>query len=177
MRRIRALARRLSRIYQRTTDDVRKAGAAWYRQARLKAYHMAQATGHTLRTAAGVIAALSPRLSWTANVRAAHMVLGGLTPSGVFKASLAKAIAIREGMKPLSVLGGPKVRAFYRALIGHDSAAVVDVWVARAAGVGTQLTPKAYAEVASALKLAAREAKVPTAHLQAAVWVEVRGRA
>jgi hypothetical protein len=179
MRLIRAFARRLLRIYRKATEAARKAGSEWYRKARVTAYEMATRHGHSLSTSAGVIAALSPRLSWTYNVRAADLVLSGAERvPGVFAASLRKARAIAAGARPDVVLSGPKVRAFYRALTGDETAAVVDVWVSRAAGIGAaSLSPKAYADVASALAIAAREAGTSTARLQAAVWVAVRGRA
>jgi hypothetical protein len=95
----------------------------------------------------------------------------------VFSSSLAKAQRIYRGERPSSVLSGPKVRAFYRALLGDTTAAVVDVWVARAAGWVGELKPRAYALVASALVAAARAVRVSVARFQAVVWVAVRGRA
>lgn len=95
----------------------------------------------------------------------------------MFAASLAKARAIQQGAQPLRVLGGPKVRAFYRALLGDRDAAVVDVWVARAAGTDPQLTPARYARVEAALRDAAAQARTAVADFQATVWVVTRGRA
>ena len=140
---------------------------------------MARIHGCTLATSAGVIAALSPRLGWTYNVLAADLVLGQAEHvPGVFRASLAKARRIAEGARPTAVLSGPKVRAFYRALMGDESAAVVDVWTARAAGLdGSQLTPKQYDAVARALRMGADEVGTTTSRLQAVAWVAVRGRA
>lgn len=77
----------------------------------------------------------------------------------------------------MSVLSGPKVRAFYRALMGDRDAAVVDVWVARAAGWTRELKQRGYDVVARALVAAARLARVSVARFQAVVWVAVRGRA
>lgn len=96
---------------------------------------------------------------------------------GCFRANLAKARAIAAGGKPLTVLSGPKVRAFYRALVGDDSAAVIDVWTVRAAGWLTSLTERAYALVSRALEIAARKLNTSVTRLQAVAWVAVRGRA
>jgi hypothetical protein len=178
MRRVKRLAARLLRIYRAAPKAVRRAGAEWYRKARVAAWAMAREAGVSMSTAAGVIAALSPRLQWTHNVNAARAMLLGRQVTGVFKASVVKARRIIAGERPGDVLGGPKVRAFYAALCGDDSQAVVDVWVSRAAGLRTDApSEREYATVAQALQLAASHANVPTAHLQAAVWVEVRGRA
>ena len=177
MRRIKRLAARLVAVFQSATRAVKRQGADWYRLAGAAARSMARKHGVTRACAAGVIAALSPRLTWSYNVRAAELTLQGGDVPGVFRASLAKARRIAAGERPLSVLSGPKVRAFYRALMGDTSAAVVDVWTARAAGVLGDAGPARLLEVASALRLAAAEVGRPVAHVQATAWVVVRGRA
>jgi hypothetical protein len=169
---------RLLAHWRRAPAPVKREGAEWYRRARVVAYYQAQRHSQSLATCAGVIAALSPRLSWTRNVRAADEVLAGSErPAGVFRASVRKALAILRGASPLAVLSGPKVRAFYRALMGDEGAAVVDVWVARALGWTRELTEGAYRIVERALVLAAARARCSVATLQATVWIAVRGRA
>lgn len=179
MRRIRRFAARLLAVFLSASPEARTAGDEWYSKARRIARRMARNHCTTMATAAGVIAALSPRLGWTYNVLAADLVLSGASKvPGVFKASLAKARAIAAGARPLLVLKGPKVRAFYRALCGDEDATVVDVWTARAAGLsGDALSAREYHEVSRALTMAAVEAGVPAARLQAVAWVQVRGRA
>lgn len=178
MRRVRSLAARLAGHWHASDRATRRAGVRWYRDARDTARAMARAAGVTHATAAGVIAAISPRLHWRHNVNAARTLLLGGEPTGVFRASLAKARRIMAGERPLTVLSGRKVRAFYRALMGDESAAVVDVWTARAAGLDPKdLTPRQYDLVAAALTMAARDLGTTTARLQAVAWVHVRGRA
>ena len=169
------LARRLYARWFNATAQHKAEGHWWYKRARRDARRMARLHGCTLSTAAGVIAALSPRLHWDVNLRAAERLLGSEDVTGVFMDNLVKAQRIFAGERPLSVLSGPKVRAFYRAILGQD-AAVVDVWVARAAGIQRELTPQRYSEAARALTQAARMAGVPTTTLQATVWVAERGR-
>jgi hypothetical protein len=179
MRTIRRLAARLVALWRAADRATRTAGAGWYRNARRIAREMARRHGVSLATAAGVIAALSPRLMWVRNVLVADMVCAQeLRVPGVFAASLAKARAIRAGAKPTLVLRGPKVRAFYRALMGDEQATVVDVWTARAAGLrGDALTDKQYADVSAALHLGAKEVRTTASRLQAVAWVAIRGRA
>ncbi len=177
MRRIRAMARRLVRVYRAATEAIRAAGRKWYRLARVVAWGMARECGVTMRTAAGVIAALSPRLQWVTNVKAARAMLAGKDPRGVFRASKAKARRIIAGESPESVLRSPKVMAFFDALTGNDDAAVVDVWTARAAGLDGPVTDAQYREVALALRAASIETGERVAQLQAIAWVQVRGRA
>lgn len=178
MRRVRAFVRRLVRWWRAADTATRDAGRAWYRTARRTAKRLARAHGCTLQTAAGVIAVLSPRLQWARNVTAAAEVLEGRSRvPGVFRASLAKARRIAAGERPEDVLSGPKVRAFYAALLGDLDAAVVDVWIARAAGIEDAPTDREYAQVAEALRMGAREVGEPTAVFQATTWVAIRGRA
>lgn len=178
MRRVRLLASRLLSVFRSASKRTKREGAAWYADASRVARKLARLYGVSHATAAGVIAAISPRLTWKYNVRAAEMVLAWADKvPGVFKASLAKAWRIRRGERPLKVLSGPKVRAFYRALMGDESAAVVDVWTARAAGVSPEHASRHYDTVAQALTLAANQARTSVARLQATAWVQVRGRA
>lgn len=172
------MARRIVQCYRLASSAVKAAGREWYRNARLTAYRMALDCKVTLRTAAGVIAAISPRLTWTHNVTAAWTLLLTGDARGVFKASKAKARRIIAGARPEDVLGGPKVRAFFAALCGDDDAAVIDVWMTRAAGLrNPQVTERTYSQVAAALKLASAEVGERVAALQAIAWVQTRGRA
>lgn len=161
------IARRILRYWTGQRSD-------WYRQTRRMARALARRHGVTLGTAAGVIAALSPRVQWGRNMTVADELLSGRTPSGVFGANQAKAQAIRSGRRPLDVLSGPKVRAFYRTIMGHDDP-VVDVWMLRAAGI-RKATRSAVRMVAGALRRAAAMVQVAVHELQAAVWVKIRGR-
>ncbi len=171
------MVQKLVDAWSRATDEERELGAEWYAAQRARISRMARNFDCSRACAAGVVAALSPRLRWSVNVRAAETLLSGTTPSGVFKASLRKAQRILAGEKPLKVLSGPKVRAFYRALMGDESAAVVDVWVARAVGWTKEIKGKTYDRIARALAKAAEIVGVAVAKLQAVAWVVVRGSA
>jgi hypothetical protein len=75
----------------------------------------------------------------------------------------------------MEVLGGPKTRAFYQALMGDDNAVVIDAWMLRAAGWSRDsCTANQYATFAMQLSFEAAALKVPPAVMQAVVWCEVR---
>jgi hypothetical protein len=172
------MVQRLVSLVSKAPPSAHTSGGSWYGDARRTCQDMAKRNGVSLAVAAGVVAALSPRLQWGPNLRAAEVVLSGGIPGGVFQASLRKALRIaRGGQRPLTVLSGPKVRAFYRAIMGDESAAVVDTWVLKAVGWARAVTPKAYAAIARALQLAAERLGTTVARLQAIAWVAVRGRA
>lgn len=175
---MRGLVTRFVRAWRAATRSERAQGRAWYPEARRTVRQLADASGSSQAVAAGVVAALSPRLMWVVNVRAAGVVLQGGIPAGVFKTSLYKAQRIASrAARPLDVLRGPKVRAFYRAIMGDTRAAVVDVWVLRVAGWARSLTERAYAQVAGALEVAAAKLRVSVTDLQATAWVAIRGSA
>lgn len=163
--------------WHRATADTSSMGAVWYRESRRHARRLAREHGVPVSRAAGVIAALSPRVQWAVNLRMADAALAG-RPYGGLKTSKRKAAAIVNGERPLDVLRGPKTRAFYRAIMGAENAAVVDTWMLKAAGwPGASVTSKQYERVASAMGAAAQSVGVPTATFQATVWTEVRGKA
>jgi hypothetical protein len=171
------IVKRLLAHWRQASRAERQAGARWYADARAACEVMARQYGCCVDTACGVVAALSPRIHWVRNLEVARQCLAREAVHGVFRVNLAKAEAIRDGARPLQALSGPKVRAFYRALAGDESGAVIDVWMLRAAGWTRALTEKAYQLVASALAMAAAKARTTVARFQAAVWTHVRGRA
>lgn len=179
--RVSSMTRRLLGHWERATPEVKSQGSEWYTLARRIIEGMAREYDVPVATAAGVVAALSPRLQWGPNLRAAREVLAGRRPKGVFRTSIAKAEAIADRRTfpyPLDVLRGPKVRAFCLALMGVESAAVVDTWVLKAVGFPKATpTDREYRLVADALRIAAVRAGTTTARLQAIAWVAVRGRA
>lgn len=169
-------AQALTEHYRAAGEERSLEGAKWYRESRRWARLIARETGVTVAQAAGVIAALSPRMRWGANVTLAHDLCAGREVQGVFRANLAKAQRILAGERPLDVLGGPKVRAFYRAIMGDGEAVVIDVWMLRAIGWAKKtLTAREYEEVADHLREAAKAAGIDPADFQAIVWTQVRG--
>jgi hypothetical protein len=159
-------------------------GAQWYGRARAHARRLSKDHGCTERMAAGVLAALSPRIHWSkvpelAGQVLAHAATGPVKTcpaslSGVLSGSAIKAWRISLGERPLDVLGGLKTRAFYRNLSGDLTPVTVDVWAARAVGVEGSLSPKVYHRIAAAYTEAAVLRGVPPAVMQAVVWVAIR---
>lgn len=146
----------------------------WYRASKRVARRLARKHGVPLRTAAGVLAALSPRVRWSTNVAAADKLLGGAPNEEVagYNTNVEKARRIAKGEEPDDVLGGDKVRAFYSAIMGDDDAAVVDVWMWRA--IGCAPGGMSYNDAAAALRDAAAQAGLGVADFQAVVWTHMR---
>jgi hypothetical protein len=173
---MKAMSARLVRLYREAPLET--VNADWYANARHEAKTMARTHRTTEAVAAGVIAALSPRIHWVRNLAVARLVLARRKVIGIFRANLSKARRILAGAKPLRVLSGLKTRAFYRAIMGDSTAAVVDVWMLRAVNyTNDKLREPEYLRISAAMALAASIIGTTVAHLQAVVWTVVRGKA
>lgn len=169
--------------YYETDPALREAGLGWYAQSmsdvRRLADHLPHGVGAS--AAAGILAALSPQTQWQNNWRWAEMVAiaagqGRKMPAiGGFPKNREKAWRIANGERPGDVLGGPKVRAFWRGLAGDPDAVVLDLWMFRAFGLPDAPSQRVYDYVASALVAAANELNVTARDLQAIIWLHMRG--
>ncbi len=192
---VRRYERALLHVWDRASDDARAFGPEWYPAARREAAALADRYGFTVAQAVGVIAATSPRVKWDQNLRDAEVVLSwceddrdGRAPDfhtlrahcSSFTANLLKAAECAFVDDPLTVLNGPKQRAFYRNIIGDADGVTVDVWATRAATRGTLDHPRTRAEYAlierAYQRAAAKRACTPR-DFQAAVWLAARDTA
>lgn len=191
-----AAALRLRAHYLRASLETVETGRRWYPAAR----SIARDIGATLpagmgeRTAAKVIAALSPQLRWSLNVREARAMAaaaarmhgdpifgdlgayGAAYAAGRFSFPDARALAARLLSGERVHVSGPKRGAFWRAICGDAQAVTVDIWAARAAGYRPdRLTARRLRIITSAYRRAARMVGETPRDLQAIVWLQVRG--
>ena len=158
-------------------------GAAWYADAQAFARALAAGSVLSVQHAAGVIAALSPRVRWDTNMRGAAAIVdaairGDVQPVvGGLPTNREKAWRIANGESPEQILGGQKVRAFYANIMGDEDSVTVDVWAARAA-LGEynneSIPARMYEAIADAYRLAADARGVSPMVMQATVWVYTR---
>ncbi len=176
--------RRIVRAWGAATADDLAAGMSWYQRASDLADALAAGTPFSKEQCAGVIAALSPRCQWSANVRGAQRMVAAATarePEPVvagLRSNRSKAWRIlAENADPADVLSGPKVRAFYANICGDTDRVTVDVWAAHAAeGRADKNAPKGgrYVRLERAYQLAADLLGVTPRECQAAVWTYFR---
>jgi hypothetical protein len=141
-------------------------GAQWYADALRFCATVAESTGLSLSTVAGVTAALSPNNRWPRNQADAERLCrtfaaGTLSDAeqvkvSTFHGNKQKALAILAGAQPLDVLGGLKVRAFYNCILG-DAGVCVDghayaIWLG--SYVPTTKTPKISAKLYASISQA-----------------------
>jgi hypothetical protein len=177
------LTRRATAEYRSATAKQIEEGHAWYPSAHQIARD--QATEHlvTIEVSAGILAALSPRLSWGKNVMYAERMLSslGTLDHGALGRSLAHGRAIYNGADPLDVLKGPKTRAFYLAILtgGESPDPVIDThaWSMLTGQRGTNPpTDKQYRDGARCMTNAAQRLGLNVHDVQATTWLTWRAR-
>jgi hypothetical protein len=169
---------RILKVYRQATDDQIGRGMSWYADA----HSFARALDPTdPARAAGVIAALSPLTPWDRNMVLASRAYADGFASGTMGNSLRAADRILAGERPLDVLKGSKVRAFYKTIVdptGTDAVAIdrhaFDIAVGRITDNDTRsaLSRKGvYASFERAYVRAAAILGVAPSQVQAVTWV------
>lgn len=191
-------ARNILRVFRGASAENIAAGREWYARASRLA---AELDPTDIDRAAGVIAVISPLISWRVNVRLARLAYAlhndGATADEIvdalpmLKRNARKAAAILAGADPDLIVSGPKVRAFWRTIADpSDARGVVVDRHAFDVAVGRVLTDATrgpalgrrgvYAATADAYvraaKIITRESGIPTsaADVQAITWMEWR---
>lgn len=162
-------------------DDEHSDGRQWYPAARSIAQIVASGLGIPVEHGAGIVAALSPQCSWDENVVRALAFADGDDVAGLAD-GLGKAKRIAAGEHPETVLGGRKVRSFYRNIIGQHSAVTVDrhavaIVFDRALSdreIKILERPGPYSLIAAAYRSVARRHGFAPAELQAITWLAWR---
>lgn len=173
---------KLARALEARDPELYQQGLNWYTAAYDQAVFLADYySTYSTTQVAGVLAALSPQVSWKRNLELAESAivshLSGLPITGQTGDNCTKAQRILDGSSPLDVLGGLKVRAFYQCIMakGQTDSVCIDrhalaAWYCPGQVVWGSLTPKRYHAVAADYVTAARVLGVSPAVCQAVVW-------
>ena len=113
-------------VYEEASPEEIAEGLAWYSSAHTFSVGLSERYGVSIRQAAGIIAALSPRLSWDLNLRNADTVCRTGDVRGL-GGNVAKAKRILHGEDPSDVLGGNKVRSFFDNILFHEASSTVTI--------------------------------------------------
>lgn len=178
----------LERLAKQTSKLNWSDGKLWYRRAHLYALSLSEyAPNQSLELSCGVIAALSPQCTWPENIRVATLMIKGepLGATLAYPANIEKAKRILRGEKPLDVLGGLKVLAFYDNILNYKTSLLVtvDTHASRAAlnkitldknEVGWIFSANGNALIQAAYVEVAKRYKVQPCVLQASLWLRVK---
>lgn len=187
------IIQRIERIAQEAFDanpTQAEKDCRWYENAR--AWCNLLDADHDLPqgTSAGYVAALSPLNTWESQlaytppsiaacialIKSGRRAHEGIRGPGFFS-NRDKAARILAGETPLDVLGGDKVRSFFRNLTGDFSAVTIDrhaVAIAGYTGKGLSAagvpTPRLYERLATAYQFAGERFELTGAEIQALTW-------
>lgn len=169
--------RMLLALYAQASPAVRRRGRSWYPETNRRLREVAIRTGSTPAQAAAVFSIVSPAvqlvtaLNWTEEILRGER-MGGRYPNKQ-GARIEAALACRY---PVTKITGPKVNAFYRAIMGDTNALVLDRWAAFAAGHerGRDIPRAVWRELESAYRAAAAACGETVRAFQAIVWIVAR---
>lgn len=160
-------------LIMRATPNQIELASVWYFDAQSVAREVATNMTLDLDRAACIVSAFSPRERWSVNVRKALQYSIGQIPSG-----LTNNVAMADAslVYGFDALKGLKTNAFARAIAGDTNAVVIDVWMCRAANLGTDSPNKTqYNFLADAVRDAAQLFGLSPRTAQALIWIIVRG--
>ena len=190
------LEQRILKRWEILKERERNDGRRWYPRARRMVREMARELELSPYVMAGVVAALSPQNNWDTfnkrtrvrgypNLKCARKAVALFTYSNQFTCrgchlpvQEKKAERILAGERPMDVLRGPKVQAFYHNLAyPHSRRITVDRWAWRVATLDeykSGFTAKKLQPVADAyVKVAEQVDELPLS-VQAGTWLHIR---
>lgn len=157
------------------TQEQIQAGANWYRESREA---VREVYGKDWPLFVKCLAATSANASLSANMtlakKAFNMIqdTGTVSRGGFCKAHFSGLNHVIAGRLPR----GRKVHNFAKALLGDESAVVVDVWMLRYAGIDRKApTPREYDYIESRVREEAEDNGVTPSAWQAVLWARTRG--
>jgi hypothetical protein len=183
-------------IYSLSTIQEKIDGANWYESAHKIALNLADNYGLTLQTAAGVIAALSPRNKWTRNVIDAENLIETFVrdPESAVKIKVCtfnknkeKALKILRNNQDFftdntrEILSGPKLNEFFNCILGVEDDVCIDghaYCIFNGSRTSLKDVPsigvKLRKEIKSDFRKAAAKFNISAAQMQAITWVTWR---
>jgi len=126
-----------AKVYTMAIEKDINQGRSWYPKVWAWCKERGAQYGINPFVVAGVVAIVSPRLTWKRNLKQADVILGAfrgqneLRSHGAFWNAIHKADELLY-TEDFSLISGNKVRAFYASIIGSsDSVAAIDAWMVK----------------------------------------------
>lgn len=168
----------LLELYASTTPEVRRRGRRWYPLMRHRLRSLAQEHQRPLSQVAAVLAITSVDAQLAVNLRWTEEILRGEREAGRYPANQAPKVRAALGARyPCRHVTGPKVQAFYRAVMGDPDALVLDRWMLKPVlGHDGRRVPRIQerAQIEQIYRSAAETCGERVAHFQAIIWIALR---
>jgi len=167
------------------TEDMLRQGAEWYPKAWDHCLNLSKQYGVSGQRVAAVLAVTSPRARWGKNLEATYSIVADAfvadymrkSSYGILGANARKGTQIMSDRYYSKLVTGEKVSAFYLNILGHKQPVTVDSLMSKAAGYGSDVSPKIRGEVTEACENLALVFDTTPRDMQAAVWIAYRGSA
>jgi hypothetical protein len=156
-------------------------GRAWYPRAWQTCKTISRETGVAAQRVAAVMAVTSPRARWATNVEATAKLCEEAQDKSysysynILGANAKKAVRVLESRYYSGILSGPKVTAFYAAILGDENSVTVDSLMSKAAGFGSDVSDAIREEVVTSVWQIGDVFGLSPRDAQAAVWCAYRG--
>jgi hypothetical protein len=164
-------------LYAQASPAVRRRGRSWYPETNRRLRQIAAKTDSTTAHAAAVFAIVSPAVQLATALDWTEAILRGEREGGRYPNMQAPRIEAALATRyPVKAVTGPKVNAFYRALMGDADALVLDRWAAFAAGFerGRDIPRAVRLRLEAAYRAAAAAVGETVRAFQAIVWIVAR---
>ena len=166
------------------SPEIVEEGKNWYPEAKLVAQRVADMLcerGHSVsvRDAAAIVSAFSPRTRWQANIVNVVSWAAGSKPA-TMKMCLDLAnnalAAANNGEDAVDTLNGPKTNAFARNIDGEHDPVTIDSWMMKLAGQKASTPNKTqYHTLSEVIRRLAAEFGCTNREAQAVIWCAARG--
>ena len=167
-------------IYQKTTQDTRRAGRWWYPKLNVWLSAMTEQHIYPFENVVVAFAALSPNITFRMNcLGLTELIQTGNTTLG-YGQNVAKAKRILMSDHPLEDLTKQhpsKCDSFAKAILGNVRAVSLDTWMLTMLGFDGWITPKRYKHMAQIITKAALHVGEQPRDFQAILWIASRGSA
>lgn len=167
----------LLELYEQTTPETRRRGRRWYPTMRRRMLSIANEHEHSLAQVVAVLSITSVDAQLASNLRWTEEIVRGERTHGKYPTDQIPKVRAALGARcPSRFVTGPKVNAFYRAVMGDPDALVLDRWMIRLAvgHAGRHLRVPERAQVEEAYRSAASRTGERVAHFQAILWIHLR---
>jgi hypothetical protein len=165
-------------LYEKASPCVRRRGRAWYPEANRQLREIAERNNCPLSHAVAVFTIVSPAAQLVTALRWTDEILAGERIGGRYPNDQAPRIESACSTRyPVTRITGPKVNAFYRAIMGDREALVLDRWAIRAAGhplPRSEVPRTLRRELDAAYRAAASMCGETVRAFQAIVWIVCR---
>lgn len=165
-------------LYEKASPCVRRRGRAWYPEANRQLREIAARNECPLSHAVAVFTIVSPAAQLVTALRWTEEILAGERIGGRYPNAQAPRIEAATSTRyPVTRITGPKVNAFYRAIMGDTDALVLDRWAIRAAGhpnLYSRVPRWLLRELDSGYRAAASACGETVRAFQAIVWIVCR---